>query len=1163
MLGLLAFFLATVTLGTLAAQNERSIVVRAESQLGHSKTVTSVAFSPNGKMILSASWDQTIKLWDATTGRALRTFGGHTNAVNAVAFSPDGRLIASASGDKSVRIWDVATGVQLHAFLAHAEMVNAVAISPNNHQILSGGDDGFVRLWDLPTGELLFEVFGHKQGVKAVAFSADGGQFLSGGGDNAVRLWDSNSKNNSKTFSGRAGHADWVSSVAFAPDGRTLASGSYDKTIKVWDPKTGKLLRSLDGHSDWVTSIAFAPNGIRLVSGGKDKTLRLWDLASGQIQKIEQDLGAIGSVAFSSDGHLILSGGGLGGAKGDGSYLKLWDAETGKLVETFAGRAKSVTSVAFSSDGNWVVAGSADWTAKLWNARTGQLACLFKGHLDGVTSIAFAPDAHRIASGSRDGEIAVWDISKCGLVRKWKAHSAIVATVAFSPDGHSLLSGGGVPFRKADNSLKLWNVATSRLIRSFDGHSEGVTSVAFAPDGASFISGSYDGTLKFWSVALDGPALTRKTVDAVFGVAFSGDGKKWASGGYMRSLYLWDAVSGKPIISGTAHQSHVNAVAFSPDGLSLLSGGQDNTMKIWDAVTGKILRNLEGHSGWVTSVKFSPSGRLALSGSEDGTMRLWSVATGEELLRLQADEDGNAIAITPDGFFVATGDPNKLVHVVRGQEVILIDQLRDALELSYLVKARLSSNALVHATYRKAAAELDLERILKSGIPPEVELIRREPVKGGVRITVRVFNNVPTLDDINGGIGTMLKWRVDGVLQGEIKPKELSTSVPRSHPITVSQTLLLDRSRDKGQVITVNAYNGRNLLSSRSLTFPVSRGEALPPDARRPRMWIVGIGVNGYSDVGLKPLKFAVKDVTELADALRRTATAGGFDVPELILLSDEKATKIKIIEQFEKLAKDDIQGQDALIILLAGHGKSDGKCYHYLPFGASFVSGQSLASEAVGCGELERLISNVQAGKKAIFIDTCESGDAAGIIRAAGEDAARQSTFDRIVNQSGFGIFTAARNAAREDAGLGSGHGVLTFAVLNAIAKSSHVVDLNSIKVFVEEQVPELTKAWYQEEQKPIIKLRENFIIGPPQGGVAPTTMSAQICEAGKYRVIGGADLALHVDARRESRLLEDKLPAAQLFQVCGRSRGFALVFIKQKRMGWVEEGAILRSQE
>jgi serine/threonine protein kinase len=269
---------------------------------GHSNMVHSVAFSPislnssyqgqsgksagstdlNSRILASASWDNTIRLWDVNTGKEIRTLTGHSNWVNSVAFSRDGKLLLSGSADCTIKLWQVQTGIEIQSFIGHSDSVSSVAYSPrtttttnsqDRHLLASGSNDYSIKLWQVYSGRNISTLIGHSFFVNCIAFSHDGEMLASGSGDNTIKLWNVNTGKEIRTL---IGHSDSVWSIAFSWDRQFLASASWDNTIKLWHLHSGREISTLTGHSSYVRCVAFSPDGQTLVSSGDDDTIKIW-----------------------------------------------------------------------------------------------------------------------------------------------------------------------------------------------------------------------------------------------------------------------------------------------------------------------------------------------------------------------------------------------------------------------------------------------------------------------------------------------------------------------------------------------------------------------------------------------------------------------------------------------------------------------------------------------------------------------------------------------------------------------------------------------------------------------------------------------------------------------------------------------------------------------
>jgi WD40 repeat protein/DNA-binding SARP family transcriptional activator len=568
----------------------------------HTGGVKAVVFAPGGKQALSASSDNSLILWDLTSGTPVRRFTGHTGPVTAAAVSPDGKTALSGSTDANLKLWDVENGTMIRSYLGHTAEITTVRISPDGKFALSSSRDQTLILWDLASGEIIHTFSGHTAGVNDADFSPDGTTIVSGSSDNKLILWEVATGERLQEFEG---HRGAVTAVSFNPDGKTILSGSLDQVLILWDIASGEAIQQFLGHQDQVNAVSFSPDGKTAISAG------------GSEEVFNTTLEPV---------------------------LILWDVSTGKSIQRFDGHSAPVTAVEFSPDGKTALSGSTDQSVILWGLVNNAEIRSFNGHTSAVNSVAFTPDGETALSGSADGSLITWDVSTGKIIQQVPTDT-IINSVALSPNGQSALSGG------ADGRLTLWDTTSGVALRELTAHSGPVTSVSFSPDGQKALSSSSDQTIILWDVT-NGQALAQFEghTNVVNSVAMRGDGKRALSGSYDRTPILWDVETGQIIQRFPVQASVVNAVAFNPDGKTGLAGLADGSITLLDLERGVEIGRLTGHSGPVHGVAFSPDGKTVLSGSTDQSLILWDVASGQPVRRYLGHEDGiRTVAFSPDG----------------------------------------------------------------------------------------------------------------------------------------------------------------------------------------------------------------------------------------------------------------------------------------------------------------------------------------------------------------------------------------------------------------------------------------------------------------------------------------------------------------------------------
>ena len=536
---------------------------------GHTDVVWDVAWSPNGTQLASASWDQTIRVWDVAAGETLFTLRGDDQYVK-VAWSPDGSMLAAMTWYPAVELWDVARRQRTAVIELPDETIRDLAWSPDSTRIAATGEPGVIHIFDAASHTEVMEMAGH------------------------------------------TGNANCVS---WSPDGRMLAScGEEDSTVRLWDTTSGDLIYALEGHEYGVYNVAWIPDSDFLVSVGGNGRAIMWNVAEGWVERLlTESQSTLFDVAWlAGPQRLIL-------ATDDGALVSI--AQDGGDEMVWHDHTDSLWDVSWSPDGAFLAAAGADSTVRVWRAQTGEPVGIWVAHEYGVTAVSWSLDKGTIATAGEDSWVYLWDVQTKAIARQWRDENTSISSMGWHPTQPRLALGD------YDGHVWVWDIDNNTILRDWAAQDGEVTAVAWSPDGNKLATSGDDHTIHIWGMtdgSLDELTLSGHE-DSVRDIAWSPDGLFLASVSFDQTARVWDAQNGDQTANLNAHNELVTSVAWSPNGSLLATGGWDNVIRLWDTENWWEVGTLTGHQQAAVGLAWSPDGSQLASSSEDGTVIIWGI----------------------------------------------------------------------------------------------------------------------------------------------------------------------------------------------------------------------------------------------------------------------------------------------------------------------------------------------------------------------------------------------------------------------------------------------------------------------------------------------------------------------------------------------------------
>jgi WD40 repeat protein/serine/threonine protein kinase len=678
---------------------------------GHTKAVLSVAFSKDGKQLLTSSLDKTAALWDVETGTRLIEFKGHSLWVYSVAFSPDETRVVSTGQDGTAVVYQIDNLTKkiiktLPPFAGHKGPVYSAIFSPDGKFVVSAGYDGKILIWR-PEEILPYDfkqlstlsssikpvsqvktppqviplanyrsLEGHNGAVRSVKFSSDGKSLVSCGLDATIRVWDFVTGTPLTSFRNEGkirGHGEEVTAALFLPDDKKLLSASHDKSVREWNIDDYQELRTLrglvlDGHADAVLDASYSPDRRHIVTASRDRSARIWNASNGKVESefTEGHSYLASSAIFFPDGRRLIT------AAVDNT-ARLWDVTTGGQVARLEQTGRSA-AIALSKNQQWIATGGNDNLVRLWDVQKSwesnkgsQLEPL-SGHAAEVNAIAFSPDDSMLVTGDLKGNVLVWSLEKRKVIWKLKGHTKKISAISFLKDGNRVVTAS------IDNSVGQWDISTGKEIeRLVLKHPNSVIAMQVVPELNQVVTSCTDRYVRIWDAEKAEVIHTIGPFEGgVYSLSVSEDGQRLvAADSKNRTVHFWDVAANRevqkpqrdgqlgPLIDLKKRGGLLWSVAFQPGSDEILTVGGGEA-RLWEASTGNERMSFSQH-GTVASACYSPDGKRIATGSWDNSAKVWDVATGQVVRKYEGVHTGsvNSVAFSNDGSRLLTASDDK------------------------------------------------------------------------------------------------------------------------------------------------------------------------------------------------------------------------------------------------------------------------------------------------------------------------------------------------------------------------------------------------------------------------------------------------------------------------------------------------------------------------
>ncbi len=1130
--------------------------------VGHNGDIHNIHFSHNGKKIVTASDDQTAKIWDAATGKLLHNLSGHTHDVIDAKFSPNDSKLITCSDDETAKIWDAVTGkllLTIEGKQYHNFVVFNAEFSPDSSKILTTTNNDS-KIWDARTGKLLFILNAHKELVTSGTFSPDGSKVITTAHDKTCKIWDTKSGRLLISFD----HQGDVMGADVSKDGTRLLTTSelgdaHNRVhrVSLWDLTNNRQLLSNNGAG----SASFCADGSRFLTVSGNDSLNIWDAKTAQniillrVQgiknakfyansndKVIASSDNIKTIVFRiSDGSIVnqLKGINYSSVSEDflklaeikGNYAKIWDLKSGKEMYSLNRHSSAIADARFSPNGTKIA--TALWndkTAKIWDLKSGQLLHTLSGHTNFVRKVSFSTDSKKVLTIGWEGVVIVWDVFSGQMIHILSEKNNDIYAAGFSHDGKSVVT-------VSQSALEIWDIISGHITQKFS--TLAINDAQFSSNDSKIVAATYDHKAIILDVKTGNRLVSLKGhIGEIKSVNFSPDdtkavtttGDNYTINTKDFTARIWDAGTGT-LLSTLKHPESVFQAIFTADGSKLVTSCTDGIARIWDVKTGRLIKTMPKGSS-AGAIDFTANQFITINNSE---VTLSDLTSGKPKLSFSSIDSTDWAVIHPSGLFDASPGAMEKMYWVKGDEIIDLNQLKSRYWQPGLW-AKIMDGKPLRSVEGMAVLKLQ----------PEVSF--------------RKINNdqiIITLKKREGGYGKVAVSLNNKEFIADARPADFDNT-KQVQTITLN---LKDYPELKGHIsegiqnqLSVKVQSADGFVSSRDIILTLNE-DVKTNATKKPAFYAIICGTGEFSNP-LMNLKYPVQDANAMAKAIALGAeNLFGKDSTHLYVLSSpgNNATTKKNIQKAFAEVKAKAKPDDVVLVYLSGHGISYGGEngeFYYLTTDFSGSSSESFKdpairnNQSISTDEFTNWLNAIPALKQVMIIDACGSGKMVdNLIAGKGIEESQFKAIDRMKDRTGLFIISGCTADAVSYEASRYGQGLLTYSVLTAIKgaalRENRFVDIFTLLNFSRDEVPKMAKdiGGIQKPQLLVPKggsfdigiIRENDRSRIPVAAVKPVFIRSTLLEETKKK-----------DVLKLSIAINDRLS-----ELSGKPEGNPIVFI------------------